>query len=630
MREFGNGKSTFGILVRQGEGVVRGVWFNQPYMAKQLRRNQRVMMTGVPKRQTLTWEMAHPQIEKLTDDQEEPGAQLLPVYGLTEGIQQAAMRRIVHNVVRDMAPQLTEVFPASYLASHNLAGISDALQGVHMPEDQAALDAGRRRLVYQELLVLQLAIALRRWTHEANRTAPNLAATAKIDARIRRLFPFELTKDQCEAIEEVKRDMASEIPMNRLLQGDVGTGKTVVAIYALLLAVAHGHQAALMAPTEVLARQHARTLERSLAESRVRIGLLTGSVSPAKRAKLLQQISAGEIDLVIGTHAIANAISKDGGSQAVGGEEGFQFAKLGLVIVDEQHKFGVRQRAALKPVGAEPHWLVMSATPIPRTMSMTLFGDLDVSILRDPPPGRQNVHSYLVDESARDRWWAFFAKKLREGRQGYVVAPTVEEGESHVSAEEAFESLANGPLEEFRTDLLHGRMSPREKDAVMQQFESGESQVLVSTTVIEVGIDVPNATLMTIEGGERFGLAQLHQLRGRIRRGKHPGFLAVFANPQTEDSQKRLDAFCKTTDGFELAELDFQLRGPGDLFGVKQHGLPPLRIADLQRDSELLAEAQADARQLLKDDPGFESEAHQRLREMVLRRYGDAMDISDA
>ena len=626
LRELGNGRSTFGILVRQGAGVVRGVWFNQPFMAKQLHRSQRVMMSGVPKRQTLTWEMSHPQVEKLADDQEAPAGQLQPVYSLTEGVRQYAMRRIVHQVVDQMAPELEEVFPADYLEAHRLLGINEALRAVHMPETQEELEAGRRRLVYQELLVLQLAIAMRRWSHQQSRTAPKLEATAKIDARIRRLFPFELTADQCQAIEEVKRDMASDVPMNRLLQGDVGTGKTVVAMYALLLAVAHGRQAALMAPTEVLARQHARTLERSLAESRVRIGVLTGSLTPSKRAKLLEKISAGEIDLVIGTHAIANAISKSDDEN----EAGFQFAKLGLVIVDEQHKFGVKQRAALKPAGAEPHWLVMSATPIPRTMSMTLFGDLDVSVLRAPPPGRQNVHTYLVEESHRERWWQFFDKKLREGRQGYVVAPTVEEGENHVSAEEAFEELTNGPLESFRCDLLHGRLTPQEKDAAMRRFESGETQVLVSTSVVEVGIDVPNATLMTVEGGERFGLAQLHQLRGRIRRGKHPGFLAVFASPQTDESQRRLEAFCQTSDGFELAELDFQLRGPGDLFGTKQHGLPPLRIADLQRDTELLAEAQADARQLLEDDPGFEAEGHRKLRDMVLRRYGESMDISDA
>ncbi|MCA9173766.1 MAG: ATP-dependent DNA helicase RecG [Planctomycetales bacterium] len=621
LREFASGKSSFGALIRQDASCLRAVWFNQAYMASQVKRGDRLMLTGVPKRRTLTWEMTHPRVTRLEEEQEPPGAELLPIYSLTEGVRQSVMRKVVHRVVDDLADKLDEVFPDEYLEEHGLLGVSAALRAVHMPESREQLSAGRRRLVYQELLVLQLAIAIRRWRRERMREAPALESTAKIDARIRRLFPFELTEDQRCAIEDVRRDMALDIPMNRLLQGDVGTGKTMVAIYALLLAVAHQKQAALMAPTEVLARQHARTLERSLAESRVRIGLLTGSLTPARRRKLLEEIRDGQIDLVIGTHAIANAVA----------QQEFEFKNLALVIVDEQHKFGVRQRAALKLTSREPHCLVMSATPIPRTMSMTLFGDMDVTTLRNAPPGRQNVHTYWVEESMRERWWAFFARKLREGRQGYVVAPVVDEDEENAvtSAEECFELLANGPLEAFRLDLLHGRMSPNEKDAAMQRFERGETQVLVCTTVVEVGIDVPNATLMTVEGGERFGLAQLHQLRGRIRRGKHPGFVAVFGDPQTDDGRKRLEAFCRTSDGFELAELDFRLRGPGDLFGTKQHGLPPLRIADLQRDTELLALAQQDARSLLEDDPGFEAPRHRRLREMVLRRYGETLDLSD-
>jgi ATP-dependent DNA helicase RecG len=411
--------------------------------------------------------------------------------------------------------------------------------------------------------------------------------------------------------------MAGPLPMNRLLQGDVGSGKTVVAVYAMLLAVAHGYQAVLMAPTEVLARQHSLTLERMLAASQVRRAQLTGGLAASQRTALLERIAAGEMDIVVGTQAII--------------QEDVSFAKLGLVVIDEQHKFGVRQRAVLKRAGPDPHYLVMTATPIPRSLTMTLFGDLDVSTLRDNPPGRQKVNTYLANEDQRAKWWDFFRQKLREGRQGYVVTPLVEESEATEAAslDQTYETLANGELEAFRLGLIHGRMTPAEKDAVMDGFRNGEIQVLVSTSVVEVGVDVPNATLMTIESGHRFGLAQLHQLRGRISRGKFPGFCCVFGDPQTDESRERLKAFVSSTDGFELAEIDFRLRGPGEIFGTRQHGLPPLRIADLLRDRTILEEARRDARELVTVDPGLGREEHAKLRRMMLARYGKALDLGD-
>ena len=405
--------------------------------------------------------------------------------------------------------------------------------------------------------------------------------------------------------------------MNRLLQGDVGSGKTVVALYAMLLTVAHGHQAVLMAPTEVLARQHALTLRHLLAGSQVRRAELTGGMPPKLRSAMLEEIAAGRIDLIVGTQAVL--------------QEDVRFAKLGLIVIDEQHKFGVRQRALLRQSGPDPHYLIMTATPIPRTTAMTLFGDLDVSTLRDTPPGRQKVNTYLAGDERRQQWWEFFGKKLREGRQGYVVVPLVEESEQLTAAnlQETYESLANGVLEAFRLGLVHGRMTPEEKDAVMDRFRQGEIQVLVCTSVVEVGVDVPNATLMTIESGQRFGLSQLHQLRGRISRGKHPGFCCVFAAPQSEESQERLKAFEASTDGFELAEIDFRLRGPGELFGTRQHGLPPLRVADLLRDTELLAEARRDATDLVATDPGLALPQNAALRQRMLARYGQGLDLGD-
>ena len=406
--------------------------------------------------------------------------------------------------------------------------------------------------------------------------------------------------------------------MNRLLQGEVGSGKTAVAEYAMLLAVAHGYQSVLMAPTEVLARQHLRTLNEDLHQSRVRIELLTGSLTATQRQKLKESVQAGDVDLVIGTQALLH--------------EDLEFPRLGLVVIDEQHKFGVRQRATLKSAGADPHYLVMTATPIPRTVTMSLFGDLDVSTIRQSPPGRQNVHTYLGSEDQREQWWEFFRNKLREGRQGYVITPRVEDGESEglASVEEEYERLANGPLEAFRVDLIHGRMSPSDKEVAMDSFRSGATQVLVATSVIEVGVNVPNATVMTIENGERFGLAQLHQLRGRVRRGKFPGFVCVFAVPGNPAAADRLEALARSTDGFELAEIDFSLRGPGDLFGTRQHGMPPLRIADLQRDLDVLEEARRDAQSLFADEePALLQPDFDRLKLQVLRRYGKALDLGD-
>jgi ATP-dependent DNA helicase RecG len=613
-----SGGCVLGVSLRAaGGGQLRGLWFNQPFMREKFQHGQRLLLSGKPKYEGLVWQMHHPRVEVLDAEEDEPAVKILPVYPLTEGLLQWQMRKIVRGALDAHVESLDEVFPEDYLAAHQLWPLRRALMQIHFPDDRESLAHARRRLVYQELLILQLALALKRRQQREQCQAPALAATAKIDARIRRLFPFELTAAQRKAIEEIAADMAGPLPMNRLLQGDVGSGKTVVAVYAMLLAVAHGYQAALMAPTEVLARQHAQTLEKLLAASRVRRAALTGGMPSAQRDALLQLAAAGEIDIIIGTQALI--------------QEDVSFAKLGLVVIDEQHKFGVRQRAVLKHAGLDPHYLVMTATPIPRTVTMTLFGDLDVSTLDAGPPGRQRVNTYLADESRRAKWWDFFRRKLREGRQGYIVVPLVEDSEETDAAnvQQVYESLANGELEAFRLGLVHGRMSPAEKDAAMDRFRAGEIQALVCTSVIEVGVDVPNATLMTIEDGHRFGLAQLHQLRGRISRGKFPGFCCVFGDPKTDESLQRLRAFVASTDGFELAETDFRLRGPGELFGTRQHGLPPLRIADLTRDRELLEEARRDAQALMAADPGLQSAAHARLLRMTLVRYGQALELGD-
>ncbi|MBN1591412.1 MAG: ATP-dependent DNA helicase RecG [Pirellulales bacterium] len=618
LRATGPGRSILGVLIRDASGgYLRALWFNQPFMQRQFFRDQRVMVSGKPRRNGLFWEVAHPMVTPLGDDEDEPEGRIVPVYPLTEGLKQWHLRRIVRNVVDTHVELLDEVFPLDYLEMHHLWPLRRALPEIHFPTDWESLEAARRRFVYQELFILQLGLAVRRQQQRTDSLAPPMEVSAKIDARIRRRFPFELTEGQAKAIAEISADMARGVPMNRLLQGDVGSGKTIVAVYAMLAAVAHGYQAVLMAPTEVLARQHVLTLKRLLAGSRVRLGPLVGGLSAAARRETLEHIAAGTIDLVVGTQAIL--------------QEDVVFSKLGLVVIDEQHKFGVRQRAALKRSGLDPHYLVMTATPIPRTVTMTLFGDLDVSVLRDSPPGRQKVHTYLAEDDQRAKWWDFFGRKLREGRQGYVVVPLVEESDSvaAVSLDETYEALVNGPLEAFRVGLIHGRMTSDEKDAVMADFRSGEIQVLISTSVVEVGVDVPNATLMTIESAERFGLAQLHQLRGRISRGRYPGYCTVFAETESEEALARLKAFTSTTDGFRLAEVDFSLRGPGELFGTRQHGLPPFRIADLLRDTDFLEEARRDAAALVTDDPGLAKEKHAKLRRQMLTRYGKVLELGD-
>ena len=617
LRATSAGKSILGMLVHGAGGYLRALWFNQPFLRDRYMRGQRVLVAGKPKREGLMWEMVHPKVVLLADDEEPPPGGFSPLYPLTEGLQQWQLRRIVQETLSGFAGVLEETFPTAFLETHGLRTIGSALPAIHFPTSADDLATARRRFVYQELFILQLGLAVKRHQQKSAAQSPALEATAKIDARIRRLFPFQLTEAQEQAIREIAADLGRSVPMNRLLQGDVGAGKTIVAVYAMLLAAAHGCQAVLMAPTEILARQHAQTLDRLLAQSQVRRGLLVGGMAPRDRDALLLGIAAGQVDLVVGTHAIL--------------QEDVHFRKLGLVVIDEQHKFGVRQRAVLKQAGLSPHYLVMTATPIPRTVTMTLFGDLDVSLLRGVPPGRQKINTYLVHESDRPRWWKFFGDKVREGRQGYVIVPLVEESDQieAASIETIYESLANGPLEPFRIGLVHGRMSAEEKDAAMDDFRRGEVQVLVATSVVEVGVDVPNATLMAIETGERFGLAQLHQLRGRISRGSHPGFCAVFADPKTEESQRRLDAFVKSTDGFRLAETDFALRGPGELFGTRQHGLPPLRIADLVRDAAIVEEARRDAQGLVAADPGLALPDHARLRRMVLARYGKVLDLAD-
>ncbi len=631
------GKSLFAAIVENESGAVRIVFFNQPFRAEQLTLDRRVLISGTPKLNGLRMEFSHPKVTILDQQEDFPGPRILPIYPLTEGVKQSDLRRLTRLVCDSLDSELVEVMPASLRQTGadalrdqgidlvgDLPGIEEALRMLHYPSGIDSLSSARTRLVFQELLVMQLALAMRRRRVTTEMRSPPLPSTAMIDARITNRFPFELTEDQRRAIDEIRADMARQFPMNRLLQGDVGSGKTVVAIYAMLLAVANRHQAVLMAPTEVLARQHYDTLTRILAGSRVHVGLLCGSLGAAQRRAVIEGTESGEIELLVGTQALLHA--------------GVKFKCLGLCVIDEQHKFGVSQRDALRSGGIDPHYLVMSATPIPRSIAMTLFGDVELSTLRQLPPGRGKVNTYLAQDGWKLRWWEFVRERLNEGRQAYVVAPKVfaspsdteDENEDVTSVESVFEELCNGPLSDYRVGLLHGRLGADEKRSVMESFASGRLQVLVTTTVIEVGIDVPNATVMTIQGAQRFGLAQLHQLRGRVARGAHAGHVCVFTDGESQpEENERLKTFAECEDGFALAEADFRLRGPGDLLGRSQSGLPPMRIAELDRDFDILVAAREIAQAMVDEDPGLNADELVELKRQVLRRYGERLELGD-
>ncbi len=510
-----NGRSILGVLVTNETGAIRLVYFNQAYRLEHMQRGSRVIVSGEPRLAGFRWEFVHPKVTVLDESEPLPESRILPVYPLVEGLKQSLLRKVMNTIIDSLADQVEEALDESLRDeasrrltgelpgfSQPLLGIREAIREIHRPSSETMLNAARKRLVFQELLVMQLATAMRRRQSTTMLMAPPLPTTPIIDARIKNRFPFALTADQERAMQEVAGDMARQFPMNRMVQGDVGSGKTVIAQYAMLLAVAHRHQAVLMAPTEVLARQHYESLSRALSESRVRLGLLCGSLTASEKKDVLQRTQQHELDVLVGTQALLY------------GE--IEFAKLGLCVIDEQHKFGVEQRQGLRRGALSPHCLVLTATPIPRTVTMSLFGDLDVSLLKQKPSGRGQVHTYLSEAGWRERWWKFVKQKLDEGRQAFVIAPRIstesskddtntESSEESSSVVSLYQELKNGPLAGYRLDLLHGRLTTNEKNAAMQRFAHGRTQVLVSTTVIEVGIDVPNATVMTIMGADRFG-----------------------------------------------------------------------------------------------------------------------------
>ncbi len=592
-------------------GMADVTYFNQSYRKDGIHKGESYVFYGKMERSGTRKSMVNPVCER-EDGEGGVTGRIVPVYRLTAGLNQRNILQSVRQGLDECGEILPEVLPAALRREEQLCPARYAYENIHFPADFAALDIARRRLIFEELFVLACALGKMR----GERVRENGICLVKPDIEeFYRSLPFSPTAAQRRAVEQALADMSGGQVMNRLVQGDVGSGKTMVAAALVWCAWKNGLSSAFMAPTEILAQQHLSTLQGFLAPFGIRVAKLTGSSSAKEKREVKAALKEGALDLVIGTHAL---FSSD-----------VEYGNLGLVITDEQHRFGVGQRSALIGKGQRPHVLVMSATPIPRTLALILYGDLDVSIIDELPPGRQKVSTFAVDESYRDRLNGFIRKLAAEGRQIFVVCPMVEENEELPmelkSAEEHARELQES-FPELRVACVHGRMKPKEKDAVMASFVSGECQVLVSTTVIEVGVDVPNAALMVVENAERFGLSQLHQLRGRVGRGRHKSWCILVSDAKSEEVRSRLDILCKSSDGFQVAEEDLRLRGPGDFFGSRQSGLPEMHVADLGADAQILQRAQQAAQRLLLEDPGLEEPENAALRERVERLFRVSAD----
>jgi ATP-dependent DNA helicase RecG len=626
----GRGRRLYEMIVGDATGTMRCLWFqfHETYMRQRYRTGQRVIVTGevhINPYSGQRKEVHHPDLELIEADEREPlhTGRMVPVYPATEGLHQKTLRTVIKRIVDEYAHQVEDCLPLGLRERLQLMEASQALREVHFPSADADLEAlnhwsseAHRRLVFEEFFLLELGLALQQRNTTIEERRITYRGTGALADQLRSQLPFELTMAQERVLAEIIANMQRPHPMNRLLQGDVGSGKTIVALLAMLLAIESGFQAAIMVPTEILAEQHYLTMQRLVGPLGVRVMLLTSAIKGSKRRELLETIAAGDVDLLVGTHALI--------------QEGLEFRALGLAVIDEQHRFGVLQRATLKRKGYSPDVLVMTATPIPRTLAMTVYGDLDVSIIDELPPGRLPVVTKLCYESRRDESYALMRQVLRQGRQVYVVYPLIEESEkTDLRAATAMaEQLQREVLPEFRVGLLHGRLKSDEKEDIMRAFSVGDLQVLVSTTVIEVGVDVPNATLMLVEHAERFGLAQLHQLRGRVGRSHHQAYCLLMADfPMSEEAKQRLQTLTEHDDGFMIAERDLEIRGPGEFLGTRQSGLPELRVAHLIRDQRLLAEARREAFALVDTDPHLSEPAHKSLRQGLMHRWQHKFEL---
>ncbi len=599
------GMTIYKTGICDGEEVMELTIFNNRFAAEALKEGEEYVFFGKIGGNLYKREMTNPAFAS-----SEGGDRIRPIYSSTQSLSSKIIEKTVRTAIDYVKGNLSETLPDDIRSKHKLASLIFSLENVHFPQSEKNLEVARRRLIFEELFILQLGLLLLR--SRSRKITTNIIREDKTEEFCSYL-PFTMTGAQSRAVKEAVEDMKKDVPMNRLVQGDVGSGKTAVAAAIIYNAAKNGFQSALMAPTEILATQHYHTLAKFFENTDINVALLTGSVRKKQKDEIKEKLKNGEIDLLVGTHAII--------------QDDVEFYNLGLAVTDEQHRFGVAQRGNLSKKGEEPHLLVMSATPIPRTLALMIYGDLDVSILDELPPGRQKIDTFYVDYEKHERAMNYVKKHLDKGLQGYIVCPLVESEESELtSATQIYENFKNNEFKDYTVGLLHGKMKPKEKDEVMKKFADGETQLLIATTVIEVGVDVPNAVIMVIENAEMFGLSQLHQLRGRVGRGKEKSTCILVSDAQNEEAQTRLKVMCKTSDGFKIADEDLNLRGPGDFFGSRQHGLPKMKIANLLNDMKTLKEAQAEAKKVLADDPRLRKKENEFLRKAVINLYENMKD----
>ncbi len=615
--------STF--RARTGTGIVEmaigddkkrvfAVWYNMPFMGKVFKVGQTAVLFGKVERQKRL-QISHPDYEIIEEDISKSleVGRIIPIYSLTENLSQRYLRKIAYGAIQGHIKDEGDTIPTPVRARHKLVDLKFAIENIHFPHSSENLERAYKRLVFEEFFVLQVVMALKRKNLVKDGVKHDIKEGLRED--FENLFSFELTGDQKKCLNDMESDMSSEKPMYRLLQGDVGSGKTVVAMYALLLAAVGGHQTALMAPTEILARQHYVNISKTFMPLGLNVRLLVNGLDPQDSEKIKKEIRNGEADIVIGTHALI--------------QEKVDFKNLGLAVVDEQHKFGVQQRAALREKGRTPDMLFMTATPIPRSLVLTVFGDMDISYLKSKPSGREPVTTYWVGEDRREKVYDFVRGEIKDGRQVFIVYPRVKStGLSDLkSVEEMFGHLSKDVFSDLRVAMIHGRMKAKEKDEIMKAFRGKKYDILVSTTVVEVGVDIPNASVMVVEHAERYGLSQLHQLRGRIGRGKYASYCILLGEPKTESSQERLSTMTETDDGFMIAEKDLDIRGPGEFLGTRQSGLPELRFGNIAKDFSIMEEAREEAFTLVKEDPDLADPHNRFIRKCIIERFGGKVKI---
>ena len=600
------------LVIRDETMTATATWFNQSYLKNKFKTGEKYRFFGKVNNKFGKIELLSPVFDPISQSQNT--GKIIPIYPLTYQLTQNTLRKIIENALKEVTGQLPETLPEYLRKQYNLEGINEATQKVHFPKDFKDFDKARRRLVFEELLSTQLALLELKNHYKREEKGICFSKDAKMSDVIQKL-PFNLTNAQRRVLQEIDENMEDKRSMNRLLQGDVGSGKTVIAMCAAYKAVKSDYQAAIMAPTAILAAQHLENFKKILDDLNIRCELLISGITKKNKEEILRKLENGEIDIIIGTHALI--------------EDNVVFKNLGLVVTDEQHRFGVKQRAKIVDKGQNPDVLVMSATPIPRTLALILYGDLDISIIDELPPNRKKIETFAVPKSYEDRVNSFIRKQLEQGRQAYIVCPLVEDNEETdlKSVTNIYEKCKTIIFPDYRVEYIHGKMRPKDKDEIMQRFKNHEIDILISTTVIEVGVDVPNSNIMVIEDAQRFGLAQLHQLRGRVGRGEYQSYCILKFEGKGKNTRKRMKVMCDTNDGFIISEKDLELRGSGDFFGTMQHGIPEFKIANLFEDMPILQEVQKASIEILDKDPKLEKEENALLKELVKDKFMDRIEI---